>query len=232
MPILVLQEKQNKIRIVLIAFCLAAFQFVSAQNDFHKELSVGVNGSLMFSSVSFTPRPLLSQNKLIRAAGGLTVRYISEKNIGLQFELNYSQRGWKECDSEHPDKRYARALNYLEFPVFTHLYCTAGKYFRLVTNLGPQIGYLLNEKILEFNVLEDTENEWKSQYYTQKAQRRFDWGLCFGGGIEFRTGIGNFILDGRYYYGLSDIFNNSRADRFASSSNQIISVKLTYLFYQ
>jgi hypothetical protein len=49
-------------------------------------------------------------------------------------------------------------------------------------------------------------------------------------GFELRTGIGNFILDGRYYFGLSDIYNNAKADDFQASSNQVIGVKLTYFF--
>jgi hypothetical protein len=47
--------------------------------------------------------------------------------------------------------------------------------------------------------------------------------------LEVRTGIGNFILEGRYYYGLSDVFNNTRADVFLNSHNQVITVKLSYL---
>ncbi|MDR2804338.1 MAG: PorT family protein, partial [Dysgonamonadaceae bacterium] len=61
------------------------------------------------------------------------------------------------------------------------------------------------------------------------VRRKFDYGIAGGMGLEIRTGIGNFILEGRYYYGLSDVFNNSRADVFQSSHNQVIGIKLTYL---
>jgi len=223
MLIQVLQERQNSIRIVLIALFIAISQFISAQKDFQKELSWGVNSGLTFASVNFTPS--VRQSKLNQGAGGFSVRYISEKNVGLLFELNYSQRGWKEYDPDQPEKRYSRNLSYLELPAFTHLYYSAGKHFRLIANFGPQIGYFLNEKILESNI-KAPDRDFR---HTATIQRRFDWGLCFGGGIEFRTGIGSFILDGRYYYGLSDIFNNTRADKYAASSNQVMIVKLTFL---
>jgi len=223
--ILVLQERQNKMRIVLTGLCLAIFQFIFSQKDFQKELSLGVNGGVTFSSISFTPS--IRQNKLIQGVEGLSLRYISESNVGLLFEINYSQRGWTEYDPDHPEEHYTRTLNYLECPAFTHVYYNTGKHFRVIANLGPQAGYLLNEQVLESNVV---VNQERTQYHTLKAQRRFDWGLCFGGGVELQTEIGNFMLDGRYYYGLSDVFKNSRADYFASSSNQIINVKLTYLF--
>lgn len=202
-------------------------QFTFAQKNFTKEFSWGFNGGVSISSVNFTSSKYpVRQGKLLQGVGGLTVRYISEKNFGLQCELNYSQRGWKEKDPDNPDMHYTRALDYIELPVLTHVYFNAGKRFRVIFNLGPQLGYLLNERVVESTI--DTSNPDTPSYYSQNVQRRFDWGLCFGGGVELRTGVGNFVLDGRYYYGLSDIFNNSRADDFASSSNQVIGVKLTY----
>lgn len=62
-----------------------------------------------------------------------------------------------------------------------------------------------------------------------EVQKKFDWGLCGGPGIELRTGIGSFLLEGRYYYALGDMFNSRKGDTFSKSSSQIISAKLTYL---
>ena len=221
-----LLEKQDKIRIVLIGLCLLITQLISAQEKFHKELSMGVNAGAVFSTVRFNPS--VRQSTLNQIVGGISARFISESHVGLLSELNYSQRGWKEYDPDHPEIHYTRALNYLECPVFTHVYFDMGKHFRVIFNLGPQIGYLLNERQLESNI--NMEDQDVDSRHILKAQRRFDWGLCFGGGVELRTGIGSFILDGRYYYGLSDVFNNTRADDYAASSNQVVNVKLTYLF--
>jgi hypothetical protein len=49
-------------------------------------------------------------------------------------------------------------------------------------------------------------------------------------GFELRTGIGSFILDGRFYFGLSDMFRNTRSNYFQSSANQVIGIKASYLF--
>ena len=38
------------------------------------------------------------------------------------------------------------------------------------------------------------------------------------------------MLEGRYYYGLGDIFDNSKRDYFGRSNLGNIVVKLTYLF--
>ena len=41
---------------------------------------------------------------------------------------------------------------------------------------------------------------------------------------------GNFLLEGRYFYALSDFFGNEKKDYFGRSANTTISIKLTYLF--
>ena len=37
-------------------------------------------------------------------------------------------------------------------------------------------------------------------------------------------------MEGRYYYGLGDIYNNSKKDVFSRSNHGTIIVKFTYLF--
>ena len=48
--------------------------------------------------------------------------------------------------------------------------------------------------------------------------------------MELRTKAGNFLLEGRYYYGLADFYNSTKKDYFARSAHSIITVKLAYLF--
>jgi hypothetical protein len=62
-------------------------------------------------------------------------------------------------------------------------------------------------------------------------QRKFDYGIVVGAGIELSMPkVGHFILEGRYYYGLGDIFDNSKSDFFGRSNFGQIVVKATYLF--
>lgn len=62
------------------------------------------------------------------------------------------------------------------------------------------------------------------------AENKFDYGIIGGGGLEARTGIGNFILEARYYFGLSDFYNSTKKDFFSRSAHSYIGGKLTYLF--
>lgn len=208
-------------------FFLCSFITIQAQNKttFQREFSVGGSGGITISKVNFNPA-VKQQSTFLQYTGGVTARFISERYFGLQAELNLSQRGWKEHNKDSTQWRYSESLLYMELPVFTHIYFGMTKRTRMVFNIGPQISYMFSQRTVESHIRMPDNNP----QHSSNIQKPFDWGLCGGLGIELRTGIGRFILDGRYYFGLSDIFNNRKSDYFSASSNQVISAKLTYLF--
>ena len=214
--------------LILFSCKLSVF---AQDNTFKPELSLGANAGLTLSTVGFSPK--VYQESLRQFSAGITARYISEKNFGLQGELNISQRGWKEKKDSIPEHKFTKSLLYLELPVMTHIYFNLGSKARLVFNMGPQIGYQIKEEVLDHNIVFDPgfdpEGSIPSQY-TNSTENKFDWGIVGGGGIEVRTGIGSFIIEGRYYYGLSDIYKNKKSDYYATSPNQVVNLKLTYLF--
>jgi len=215
--------------IALFIFLWFGEQAYSQTNSFQPEWGYGINGGLTFSKVGFNSYINVPQTLLKQFSGGFTVRYISENHFGIQGELNYSLRGWKErTDTVHVNQ-YARSIAYLEIPVLTHIYFNLAKRVRLIINLGPQVGIYLKGKDLEKNIVQEISDP-ALNYYDIPVQRPFDYGLKGVMGLEFRTKAGSFILDGRYYYSLSDIYNNKRADPFQASNNQVIGINLTYLF--
>jgi hypothetical protein len=219
-------------KLLSLISCLLLCLPVWGQSDvFQSEWAFGVNAGMTLSSIRFSPsRP---QDQLRQGASGLTVRYVSEKNFGLQAELNYTLRGWKERTDTVNVNKYSRSLFYLEIPFMTYLYFDLGKRVRLIFNAGPQIGYNIGEKTLEKELVppaDEVDEDLYKRYYNQKIQRRFDYGITGGLGFELRTGVGNFILDGRYYFGLSDVFDNRKSDLFQASANQVIAIKITCLF--
>ena len=44
------------------------------------------------------------------------------------------------------------------------------------------------------------------------------------------TKAGNFLVEGRYYYALSDFYNSTKKDYFSRSAHGVITAKITYLF--
>lgn len=212
---------------ILIALLYVSPVNAQLQKQKHN-FAVGFNGGISLSSVDISPK--IKQGMLIGPTTGLTARYISEKYFsmicGIQAEVNYSHRGWKEVIEDNSGDSYQRAMHYVEVPLLAHL--AFGKEYgngaRFILNLGPQVGFLIGEN--EQHAISSIQKE----QYGKAAEINFDYGITGGGGIEVRTGIGHFLMEGRYYFGLSDFFNSTKKDYFSRSAHTYISAKITYLF--
>lgn len=210
-------------------FFMAGTEEASAQRYFKKEISVGGRGGITMSKMRLDPK--VPQNFLMGVTAGAAFRYIEEKYFGFQIELNYAQHGWKEFFENEPHS-FSRTLNYMELPFMTHIFF-GNQRVRGFVNLGPQIGFYLSDSytsnfdVLQppvFGIIRETAQ------YTQKVTRKFDYGITGGAGFELRFGKHIFDLEGRYYFGLGDIFPNHKRDVFSASSIQSIYVTLTYMF--
>jgi hypothetical protein len=217
----------------ILSFLIFVAGTASAQQKFSPEWNIGAGGGPTFADFSFDPG--IDTKTLNRFHGGIALRYISEKNLGLIGELNYSQQGWAGNFKENPEYKHTHSLTYLEIPVMTHVYF--GRQVRFFVNLGPKIQFLLGEKeeindALAAYIESVADNENAVQFtrqYNKTAKYRFDYGLTGGAGLEVRTKIGNFALEGRYYAGFGDLFDNhAGANNFNRSANRVLSAKLTY----
>lgn len=228
--------KKQSIIALLSFLCLSAGIPVHAQlQDQRHNLTIGINGGVNLSSVSFEPS--IKEKTFLTPSFGVTIRYISERYLkmfcGIQAEINYSQRGWKENIDDGTGDTYQRSMNYVEVPLMAHLAFGKDKGYgaRFVLNLGPQIGYLLGESEKKSEAWHPNERPsgviWQ---YGKMAESKFDYGIVGGVGIEARTGIGNFLLEARYYFGLSDFYHSTKKDPFSRSAHSYIAGRLTYLF--
>ena len=228
--------KKQSIIALLSFLCLSAGIPVHAQlQDQRHNLAIGINGGVNLSSVSFEPS--IKEKTSLTPSFGVTIRYISERYLkmfcGIQAEINYSQRGWKENIDDGTGDTYQRSMNYVEVPLMAHLAFGKDKGYgaRFVLNLGPQIGYLLGESEKKSEAWHPNERPsgviWQ---YGKMAESKFDYGIVGGVGIEARTGIGNFLLEARYYFGLSDFYHSTKKDPFSRSAHSYIAGRLTYLF--
>jgi len=200
---------------------------ICAQNTFQKERAIGISGGVNFSKVNFMPK--VQQEMYMGMHAGVMARWRTEKNLGLQVELNFKQQGWDEKyeGDEYAGLYYRRRMNYMEVPFLSHIYF-GGKTVQFFINLGPQIGIMLSDKTDEnLNGRKTPQNIEKQ--HTRDIDNPLEWGLCGGPGIELRTGIGSFLLEGRFYYSFGDFYKTRKDDDFDKASSQVISAKLTYL---
>lgn len=197
--------------------------------------SIGFNGGVQLNSIDFSPK--IKQSQHMGYTGGFTARYISEKYFamicGAQLEVNYSLRGWKEKIEEQPEDdffAYSRNMSYIEVPFLAHL--AFGKERRgaqFFINLGPQVGFLLSDS-------EKIEGDWTYppipiiEQHGKKIDKKFDYGITGGLGLELKTNAGNFLLEGRYYFGLSNFYKSTKKDYFSRSAHNVISIRFSYLW--
>lgn len=237
------------IRFYLCVICLLFAQQISAQVGEHRnDLSVGVNGGYVFSNVGFVPT--VPQGLLGGMTGGFSLRYVCEKYFltycSVLAEVNYSQIGWKENILDRYDQpvinkvtgtreEYSRTANYIQIPIFAHLaWGRERKGCQFFFQAGPQFGFLLGESTkMNFNLAERNIEDRINKTYAQDSmsiKNKFDYGIAAGLGLEYSIPrVGHFLLEGRYYYGLGNIFGDSKRDYFSKSNYGNIYVKLTYL---
>jgi hypothetical protein len=125
---------------------------------------------------------------------------------------------------------YQRRMNYVQVPFLAHLaFGKENKGLQFFVNLGPQIGILLSES-QKYSDDFDISGRTVTTQYGKMAQKKFDYGITGGLGFELRTGAGNFLVEGRYYYGLADFYNTTKQDYFGRAAHTVMSVKIAYLF--
>lgn len=218
--------------VILVIFALVCSLSLQAQVDkFASQLYVGAGGGASLSKLDFDPR--VAQKNALGFHGGLSIRYISEEHIGLQLEANIAKRGWMEKFTDNPDYSYSASVTYVEVPLMTHVYF--GNKTRFVFHLGPQVNYLIAQSSQISSALQNHVEQQRIEHPTQKygeqykpADKRFDYGLIGGLGMEFRTPIGSFDLEGRYYFGLGDIFNSGVGSAYSRSAHRVAEARLTY----
>lgn len=218
----------NKTIFTVLSGLILCVHCFAQQNKFKPEFSIGPFAGITLSKVSFSPK--VKENYLPGLTVGAKFRYISENHLGLLLEPNYCIVGWKEDFWDYDPNgnlNYSRSLHYLEIPFMTHVYF--GDEQRVFINLGPLARFLIGEKETCNFSSDNAPNTNGSGAYGVPAEHTVDYGLAGGIGIELRTKAGAFMLEGRYYYGLADIFNNHKKDYYAKSANNILSVTLAWM---
>ncbi len=233
--------------LLLLQLCILT---VHAQvGEYRNDFAVGGSIGLMLSEVGFMPEVPQTQHK--GGTVGLTFRYTCEKYFSsicaVTAEVNFAQVGWtQEILTKDDDpvmntvtgkpEQYQRDLTYLQIPIFARMgWGRERKGFQAFFQVGPQFGAFLTSTI-EKNYDFQTRNlaARTSRIVAQEEmpiEKKFEYGIAGGGGLEFsHPKLGHFLLEGRYYYGLGDIYNNSKRDYFGRSNLMNITVKFTYLF--
>lgn len=221
-------------RHIVLALMLITALAVTAQTHYEGSISVGGKGGATFSRVNFNPTVQQTMSPGITA--GAMFRYIEEKNFGLIAELNLTQRGWKE-KFDDADYNFSHRFTYLELPIMTHIFFGNNR-VKGFFNLGPELNVMIGDKVssnfdhqkaetLDYFV----QNTRHIEHYKLDIENRLDYGICAGAGMELNLNTKqSLLLEGRFYYGLTDVFANHKTDVFSSSNSMTIMVTLGYFY--
>lgn len=222
----------KRLFLLIILNTLLLLDVLAQVGDPRSDLAIGINGGYALNQVSFSPN--INQKMHGGITMGATVRYTCEKYFSmicaLQGELNYVQLGWTE-DITTGTGTYKRNLNYLQMPILVNL--GFGKERGGVKGCilaGPHLGFCLGENEVKSGEFDDLLPR-QIELHDKAIEKKFDYGITLGLGMDISTKNGHhFTLEGRYGLSLSNIFKSTKQDTFSRSANNVITVKVAYLF--
>lgn len=223
-------------RRILLILALLIPSALLAQREYSPKFYLGAKGGATLSRMTFSPG--VHQKMVQGVTMGVSAKYVEENIFGLLAEVNITQRGWKE-DFERdlaPEFDYSRKLTYIQIPFMTHIYFGSDK-FKGFINLGPEFGYMIGDKIsanFEYNNIKDIPGfpttMRTNEQMSMEIERKFDYGIAAGAGMEFIVKRKHSLqLEGRFYYGLGNILNDSKRDFFSASRGMSIEITLGYM---
>ncbi len=195
----------KRLLFILCVICWLEPVIGQARENFSPQLAIGFHYGLNRASIDFIPS--IGEQPISLYSTGFIINYIREPHLGLQIELNMSQRGWQEENDTAGS--YSRTMNYLEVPVLTHITANI-KNIRLNFDLGPYVAFFqdYSEKydpglriISPGDTLLGDIN-----YYGKDIDSKFDYGFMGGVGLGYNTLIGEFQLRFRYTQGMISVF--------------------------
>lgn len=219
--------------IILLLFALFATS-VWAQPKVPREFQFAALGGVALSDYEFDPSVTTSMARGYTA--GVAVRYIEEKFFGLQAEVLLTRRGIKDRFDSYPQYSFQRDLTYLEVPLMAHVYFNAGKRNEISFDVGPKLGYFLADKTsatldANFPTIAASSNHGYA-HHDMGVEYKFDYGIQAGLGYEFKfSNQLSLQLQGRYYFGLGNIFPDTKADVFETSRNNTVQIVMALWFH-
>ena len=227
--------------------------------QYRNDLAIGGSVGYTLSNIAFVPvvpQDMLGGTTFGFTARYTCEKYFSSI-CAIVGEVNYAKIGWKERIWDmHNDTtqtlQYSRKITHVQIPFLARLgWGRERSGMQFFFQVGPQFGIYLGETTeSNFDIHDPAFNPgndpkyYSSEYmYASKrashvvaqdsmaVENKIDYGIAIGAGLEWSNRhLGHFIIEGRYYYGLGNIYGATKRDYFARSNFGNVVIKFTYLF--
>lgn len=201
-------------RIILLAALFATLGFTAQAQSF-----IIPKGGVVFSNYKSTGSGIEGRTGFVGGLG-LSIPVTSDNFFAIQPEILYIQKGAKFNTNLSTTRVGDTYINYLELPVLAKINF-GGESFRLYVNGGPSVSYAL------FGKTNNTDIEF-GDGADVSFNNRIDLGLQFGGGIGFKAGPGDILLDARYGLGLSNLLDQPVAGGDSELQNRVYTFTIGY----
>lgn len=174
---------------------------------------------------------------------GLAANFVATESFSVLTELDWSQRGETFTD-EVADVDNGIRVNYLSLPVLGK-FSFGGPAVKGYITVGPTFSYLtggnveINDQDFDIEFVEsaaDFDPDLAADIQVNdEFVNRFEFGGAIGGGVQFNTLAGDFLIDLRYTQGFTDLIDddegvfNIRPVDADNYYNQVFSLSLIYL---
>lgn len=153
------------------------------------------------------------------AYAGLFVNYQFTDILSVQTEMVYSQQGSRDHIN---GESVTTTLDYLTMPLLLQFSLRNYEQFKFV--LGPQVAYLLNSKE-DPDIFTEESNPLDFLFKKSSVYEDFDYGAVVG--MEYEASD-HFLVDARYYLGISEFFNQAEVQ--SSAKHSVFSIGVAYRF--
>ncbi len=217
----------KKVVVILVAVLCSAGAV--AQDRSENRTYVGIKAGYNYGTAAFGHA--LQRINIVEGynpgihVGLIGINYM-EKNIGLQVELNYTQKGWAQLFDNNAPK-FVTDLNYIEMPMYMNVYIGRKK-TRMYFNLGIYAEYLIGVKASAI----PTDTQGYDFYpYDSSRDRKFGYGMIAGGGFYRDFSFGTILIQGAFSYGISNVLDPVTEDSGIPDLSNLItsSVSVAYM---
>jgi hypothetical protein len=195
----------------VIAFILCV-QIANAQ-------TFGIKGGVNFANMTISGGGMSLSPKSIT---GFHIGPVADFQLKDQFHFNtgllYSTKGFKmDVSGEGESFSGTETFSYLEIPLNLAYLFPINDKSDFFIQAGPYLGYALSGKDKFGSETHDID-------FAEDMIKRFDYGVGFGGGVQF----GSIVASVNYQLGLANL--NDDPDVDATFKNKVFQISLAYMF--
>ena len=181
----------------------------------------GIKGGVNFANIDFSGGGLTISGESLT---GFHIGPVAEINLADNLYFNtgllYSLKGTKlDLEFEGEGVKATDKIHYLEIPLNAAYKFPINDAANIFVQAGPYLAYGLSGK--EKAEADGVEEEG-DLFEGDDAMKRFDWGLGFGGGVEF----GSIVASINYQLGLANLSDESSAE----AKMKVFQISLAYMF--